>query len=106
MSMDGDNSAKAMEQGANSAMKDQDLTSGIHESTKQIVRLSSIGSTFRLQLTISKPAAGEKTTGTGTSMFDKDGAIGSMFKCITLTLLLPLGYNSPMRQHLMCMVID
>ncbi|KAI4124096.1 MAG: hypothetical protein LQ347_005861 [Umbilicaria vellea] len=62
MSMDGDNSAKAMEQGANSAMKDQDLTSGIHESTKQI------------------PAAGEKTTGTGTSMFDKDGAIGSMFK--------------------------
>jgi hypothetical protein len=25
-------------------------------------------------------AAGEKTTGTGTSAFNKDGAIGSMFK--------------------------
>ncbi|KAA6406583.1 MAG: hypothetical protein FRX48_09638 [Lasallia pustulata] len=62
MSMDGDSSAKTMEAGANSAMKDQELTSGIHESTNQI------------------PAAGEKTTGTGASMFDKDGAIGSMFK--------------------------
>lgn len=37
--MDGDSSAKAMEQGANSAMKDQELTSGIHESTKQVVCL-------------------------------------------------------------------
>lgn len=26
-----------------------------------------------------QPAAGEKTTGTGTSMFSKDGAVGSMF---------------------------
>ncbi|KAI9872214.1 MAG: hypothetical protein M1830_001904 [Pleopsidium flavum] len=60
--MDGDHSAKTFEQGANSAMKDQDLTSGIHESVNQT------------------PAAGEKTTGTGTSMFSKDGAIGSMFK--------------------------
>ena len=37
--MDGDSSAKTMEQGANSAMKDQDFTSGIHESTNQIVRI-------------------------------------------------------------------
>ncbi|MCJ1308554.1 hypothetical protein MMC25_002207 [Agyrium rufum] len=60
--MDGDQTAKTMEQGANSAMKGgQDLTEGIHESTKQI------------------PAAGDKTTGTGTSMFSKDGAVGSMF---------------------------
>ncbi|MCJ1229377.1 hypothetical protein MMC12_006043 [Toensbergia leucococca] len=59
--MDGDSSAKTMEQGANSAMKDQDLTSGIHESASQI------------------PAAGDKTTGTGTSVFSKDGSIGSMF---------------------------
>ena len=35
--MDGDQSAKTFEQGANSAMKDQDLTSGIHESTNQVV---------------------------------------------------------------------
>lgn len=26
-----------------------------------------------------QPAAGEKTTGTGTSMFSKDGPLGSMF---------------------------
>ncbi len=37
--MDGDNTAKTFEQGANSAMKDQELTSGIHESTNQIVCL-------------------------------------------------------------------
>lgn len=35
--MDGDQSAKTFEQGANSAMKDQEFTSGIHESTNQIV---------------------------------------------------------------------
>ncbi|CAF9928823.1 MAG: hypothetical protein HETSPECPRED_006942 [Heterodermia speciosa] len=50
-----------MEQGANSAMKDQELTSGIHESVNQI------------------PGAGEKTQGTGTSIFSKDGAVGKMF---------------------------
>ncbi len=37
--MDGDHTAKTFEQGANSAMKDQELTSGIHESTNQIVCL-------------------------------------------------------------------
>lgn len=37
--MDGDSTAKTFEQGANSAMKDQELTSGIHESTNQIVNL-------------------------------------------------------------------
>ncbi|MCJ1361969.1 hypothetical protein MMC16_001070 [Acarospora aff. strigata] len=60
--MDGDSTAKTFESGANSAMKDTDLTSGIHETVNQT------------------PAAGEKTTGTGTSVFSKDGAIGSMFK--------------------------
>lgn len=35
--MDGDHAAKSMEQGANSAMKDQEMTSGIHESVNQIV---------------------------------------------------------------------
>ncbi|KAL8757142.1 MAG: hypothetical protein Q9184_004289 [Pyrenodesmia sp. 2 TL-2023] len=59
--MDGDHSAKTMDQGANSALKDQEFTSGIHESASQI------------------PAAGEKTQGTGTSMFSKDGAVGKMF---------------------------
>ncbi|KAI4280866.1 MAG: hypothetical protein L6R35_005811 [Caloplaca aegaea] len=51
--MDGDHSAKTFEQGANSAMKDQEMTSG--------------------------PAAGDKTQGTGTSIFSKDGAVGKMF---------------------------
>ncbi|MCJ1267201.1 hypothetical protein MMC22_007086 [Lobaria immixta] len=50
-----------MEQGANSALKDQDLTTGIHESVNQT------------------PSVGEKTQGTGTSMFSKDGAVGSLF---------------------------
>ncbi|NRK29869.1 hypothetical protein F3B07_22965 [Salmonella enterica subsp. enterica serovar Typhi] len=59
--MDGDSTAKSFEQGANSAVKETELSSGIHESVKQT------------------PAAGEKTTGTGTSMFSKDGAVGSMF---------------------------
>lgn len=36
-------------------------------------------------LTFRKPAAGEKTTGTGTSMFDKNGTIGSMFKGMPLS---------------------
>ncbi len=37
--MDGDSSAKTFESGANSALKDQDLTSGVHESVNQTVRL-------------------------------------------------------------------
>ena len=35
--MDGDNTAKNFEQGANSALKENELTSGIHESVKQTV---------------------------------------------------------------------
>ncbi|KAL9631321.1 MAG: hypothetical protein Q9164_005961 [Protoblastenia rupestris] len=59
--MDGDNTAKTFEQGANSAIKETDMSSGVHESVNQI------------------PAAGEKTQGAGTSAFSKDGAIGKMF---------------------------
>ncbi|KAL6720571.1 hypothetical protein ACLMJK_002495 [Lecanora helva] len=59
--MDGDNTAKTFEQGANSALKETEMSSGLHESVKQT------------------PAAGDKTQGTGTSMFDKSGAVGSMF---------------------------
>lgn len=41
--MDGDHSAKTMEQGANSAMKGgQDMTEGIHESVKQAVSNPSV----------------------------------------------------------------
>ena len=79
--MDGDNTAKTFEQGANSAVKETDLSSGIHESVKQAVsaleKLSRNSS--GLMLRDMQPAAGEKTTGTGTSMFSKDGALGSMF---------------------------
>lgn len=35
--MDGDNTAKAFEQGANSAVKENEMSSGIHESVKQTV---------------------------------------------------------------------
>lgn len=38
--MDGDQSAKTFEQGANSAMRDTEGTSGIHETVKQTVSLS------------------------------------------------------------------
>ncbi len=76
--MDGDQSAKTFEQGANSAMKDQEFTSGIHESTNQIVSVE-VPFFNTTKLTQSQPAAGEKTRGTGTSMFSKDGAVGSMF---------------------------
>ena len=40
--MDGDNSAKAFEQGANSAVKENELTSGLHESVKQVVSCSNL----------------------------------------------------------------
>lgn len=36
--MDGDHTAKSFEQGANSALKDTEMSSGIHESVKQTVR--------------------------------------------------------------------
>ena len=35
--MDGDNTAKTFEQGANSAIKENEMTSGLHESVKQTV---------------------------------------------------------------------
>ena len=60
--MDGDRSAKTMEQGANSALKGaQDMTEGVDESVKQT------------------PALGDKATGSGTSVFSKEGAIGRQF---------------------------
>ncbi len=34
---------------------------------------------MRSHLTALQPAAGEKTQGTGTSIFDKTGPVGSMF---------------------------
>ncbi|KAL8933603.1 MAG: hypothetical protein Q9211_005690 [Gyalolechia sp. 1 TL-2023] len=77
--MDGDNTAKTFEQGANSAMKDQELTSGVHESVHQIVRIIKISTEMLQQADLEQPAAGDKTQGTGTSMFSKDGAVGKMF---------------------------
>lgn len=79
--MDGDHTAKSFEQGANSALKENEMSTGIHESVKQIVSgsESSFASTDRLMFDGMQPAAGDKTTGTGTSMFSKDGALGSMF---------------------------
>ncbi|EME46741.1 hypothetical protein DOTSEDRAFT_22775 [Dothistroma septosporum NZE10] len=61
--MDGDHSAKTMDQGASAATKVQDLTDGIHEDAKS-----------------TSTGVGEKTTGQGTSILSKDGAIGSAFQ--------------------------
>jgi len=61
--MDGDHSGKALDAGASSAAKAQDMTEGVPETGKQ-----GTGGGF-----------GDKTTGHGTSMFSKDGAIGKMF---------------------------
>ena len=41
--MDGDNTAKTFEQGANSALKENELSSGIHESVNQTVRFFAFG---------------------------------------------------------------
>ncbi|KAK5087332.1 hypothetical protein LTR70_002180 [Exophiala xenobiotica] len=60
---DGDHTAKALDQGANTATNAQDMTEGIHEDVSHGV----------------KTGAGEKETGQGTSMFSKDGAIGKQF---------------------------
>ncbi|KAE8447491.1 hypothetical protein EG329_010764 [Mollisiaceae sp. DMI_Dod_QoI] len=59
--MDGDSTAKTLDRGANSAINTMNDTDGIHEASHQT------------------SPAGQKTTGTGTSAFHKDGAIGSMF---------------------------
>ncbi|KAK5044609.1 hypothetical protein LTR84_010623 [Exophiala bonariae] len=59
--MDGDHTAKTFDKGANAATKVQDLTEGVHEGAAQ------------------DSAAGQKTTGHGTSIFSKDGAIGKQF---------------------------
>ena len=56
--MDGDQTAKSFEQGANSAMKGgTDLTEGIHESVKQTVRLS-LSTPLALLLTYPPTACG------------------------------------------------
>lgn len=39
--MDGDNTAKTFEQGANSAVKENEMTSGLHETVKQTVSICS-----------------------------------------------------------------
>jgi len=53
--MDGDQSAKTMEKGANSAMNDTEMTSGIHETVKQTVRLQSVPTHPDRALTSSSP---------------------------------------------------
>ncbi len=84
--MDGDHSAKSMEQGANSATKGaQDLTEGLHESVKQTVRLDSVYTIsalpigMMLTVVVVQPAQGDKMTGHGTSIFSKEGAVGKQF---------------------------
>ena len=107
--MDGDQTAKTFEQGANSAMKGgSDLAEGVHESTKQIVspsflqlfqlprphqhptRINTLNFRTNTLLLLQQPAAGDKTTGAGTSVFSKDGAVGSMFNGQSMTNTLPI----------------
>ena len=83
--MDGDHSAKTMEQGANSATNGQDLTSGLHEGVKQVVRSPSLLTVYYIDLVSGiQPGVGDKTQGAGMSMFSKDGAVGSMFNGTSL----------------------
>ncbi len=87
--MDGDQSAKTLDRGANLAINDQDFTSGIHESGNKMVSshlplvlygfFISFPHPRWILITVQAPA-GEKTTGTGEPAFSKDGAIGSAFK--------------------------
>ena len=60
--MDGETSGKTFNSGANSAIPSQDAENAIHEHS--IPR---------------REPAGDKTAGTGTSAFDKSGAIGKQF---------------------------
>lgn len=61
--MDGDSSAKTMDKGASAALRNDELGSNaVHEDA----------------VPRGEPA-GEKTTGTGTSAFSADGAIGKQF---------------------------
>ncbi|KAH8814141.1 hypothetical protein F5882DRAFT_281792 [Hyaloscypha sp. PMI_1271] len=60
--MDGDSTAKTFDLGANSAIRNTEGSDSIHEASHQAA------------------PAGEKTKGTGTPAFSKDGAVGSMFK--------------------------
>ncbi|MCJ1293651.1 hypothetical protein MMC34_005206 [Xylographa carneopallida] len=89
--MDGDHSAKTMEAGANSAMKGgTDMVDGIHESVNQTVSLGSRPPHLAIASDASwQPAAGEKMTGHGQSVFDKSGAIGSMFNGISVPIIPP-----------------
>ena len=75
--MDGDQTAKTFEQGANSALKENELTSGIHESVKQTVSTETCHRDPIANCV--KPSEGEKTQGGGTSLFDKSGALGKQF---------------------------
>ncbi|KAI1389381.1 uncharacterized protein F4822DRAFT_198756 [Hypoxylon trugodes] len=58
---DSDESAKAVDRGATSAMPNTELSSGIYEAANQ------------------KAPAGEKTTEAASSSFDSSGAIGKQF---------------------------
>jgi hypothetical protein len=79
--MDGDSTAKTMDKGANSALGNNDLADGIHEASNQAVGFLPKQRVVVGEIDTSKQApAGEKTQGTGTSAFHKDGAIGSAFK--------------------------
>lgn len=82
--MDGDSSAKTFEQGANSALKETEMSSGIHESVNQIVCLPTLtihnGLLPSLPSDRKQPSVGDKTNGTGPSVFSKDGPVGSLFQ--------------------------
>ncbi|CAD0086322.1 unnamed protein product [Aureobasidium mustum] len=67
--MDGDSSAKTMDKGASAALRNDEFgNSAVHEDA----------------VPRGEPA-GEKTTGTGTSAFSADGAIGKQFTGMSTT---------------------
>ena len=79
--MDGDSTAKTLDFGANSALRNTEGSDSIHEASHQAVCSNPISFIRAHRLTHeTQEPAGQKTQGTGTPAFSKDGAIGSMFK--------------------------
>jgi hypothetical protein len=76
--MDGDSTAKTLDSGA---IRNTEGSDSIHETSHQAVLPASLLIPFTYhELIRTKTSAGEKTQGTGTPPFSKDGAVGSMFK--------------------------
>ena len=100
--MDGDNTAKTFDAGANSATKGgAEFTDSIHEGAHQAVcplyspsipplvpfPLPPLPTKLTIFTSFLQSAAGDKATGHGSSIFDKSGALGKQFTGMFTTSL-------------------